>query len=143
MLNSVDKVLFLMRAGVTADATTDALSRLAAAAHETEAARGDTLYRNGEEAEALFIVLDGAVRVDVEGAPPRLAEAGDWVGAMPLIIGGPHPGTATVLVATHLLRIGRADFEELLDEDGELARALLAGLLRSLTRLIPSAAEAA
>src|SRR5689334_10125758 len=126
MLNTVDKVLLLMRAGVTADATTDALSRLAGAAHEMEASRGDVLYRNGEEAKALFIVLDGVVRIDMEGAPPRMAEPGDWVGAVPLITGGPHQGTATVLVASHILRIERADFEELLDEDGELARALMA-----------------
>jgi CRP-like cAMP-binding protein len=143
MLNTVDKVLLLMRAGVTADATTDALSRLAAAAQELEAAHGDILYRNGEEPRALFIVLDGLVRIDMEGAPPRWAERGDWAGAVPLITGGPHQGTATVLVASHLLRVERADFEELLDEDGELARALMAGLLRSLTALIPTAVEAA
>src|SRR5437870_332601 len=115
MLNTVDKVLLLMRAGITADATTDALSRLAAAAQEVEAARGDVLYRNHEEARALFIVLDGAVRIDMEGAPPRMAEPGDWVGAVPLITGGPHLGMATVLVASHLLRVERAEFEELLD----------------------------
>ena len=86
---------------------------------------------------------DGVVRIDMDGAPPRMAEPGDWVGAVPLITGGPHQGTATVLVASHILRIERADFEELLDEDGELARALMAGLLRSLTSLIPTAVEAA
>ena len=143
MLNTVDKVLLLMRAGITADATTDALSRLAAAAHELEPGRGERLFQAGDEAQALYIVLDGAVRIDLEGAPPRLAEPGDWVGAVPLITGGPHLGMATVLVASHLLRVERAEFEELLDEDGELARALMAGLLRSLTSLIPSVGEAA
>jgi len=143
MLSTVDKVLLLMRAGVTADATTDALSRLAGAAQEVESGRGDVLYRNGEEPRSLFIILDGVVRIDMDGTPSRLAEPGDWAGAVPLITGGPHQGTATVLVASHLLRIDRADFEELLDEDGELARALMAGLLRALTALIPTAIEAA
>jgi len=143
MLNAIDKVLFLMRAGITADATTDGLSRLASVAHDIEVERGTKLFEPGAEPEALWILLDGAVRVDVEGAPPRLAEAGDWVGAMPLLTGGPHRGTASVLCTTRLLRIDRADLQDILDEDGELTRALFSGLLRSLTNLIPGAAEAA
>ncbi len=143
MLNAIDKVLFLMRAGITADATTDGLSRLAAVSHDVEVERGTHLFEPGADAESLWIVLDGAVRIDVEGMPPRLAEAGDWVGAMPLVTGGPHRGTASVLCTTRLLRIDRADLQEVLDEDGELARALFSGLLRSLTALIPGAAEAA
>jgi CRP-like cAMP-binding protein len=143
MLNTIDKVLFLMRAGITADATTDALSRLAQAAREIELARGERLFSPGDDAEALYIVLDGAVRVDAEEAPPRVAEAGDWVGALPLLSGGPHRGTATTLVSTRLLKLERADVHELLDEDGELARALFAGLVRSLSTLIPGVAEAA
>jgi CRP-like cAMP-binding protein len=71
------------------------------------------------------------VRLDVEGAPPRMCEPGDWVGALALFAGSPHRATATVLTTTRLLRIERADLHELLDEDGELARALLAGLLRT------------
>src|SRR5438093_9055368 len=78
MLNAIDKVLFLMRAAVTADATTDGLSRLAAVAHDLELERGARLFEPGADAESLWIVLDGAVRVDIEGMPPRLAEAGDW-----------------------------------------------------------------
>jgi CRP-like cAMP-binding protein len=143
MLNAIDKVLFLMRAGITADATTDGLSRVAAVSQDVEVERGNKLFEPGAEADALWIVLDGAVRIDVEGMPPRLAEAGDWVGAMPLFTGGPHRGTASVLCTTNLLRLNRADLHDILDEDGELARALFSGLLRSLTNLIPSAAEAA
>jgi CRP-like cAMP-binding protein len=143
MLSTVDRVLFLMRAGITAEATTDALSRLSSSCREIEATRGDKLFEAGDEPDAMFIVLDGVVRVDVEGAPPRLAEPGDWVGAMPLLTGASHAGTATVLVESHFLRVDRAELEELLDEDGELARAVMAGILRSLTTMIPSAAEGA
>src|SRR4051794_13442588 len=73
MLTAIDKVLFLMRAGITAEASTDALSRLAAAAHDTETARGERLFSPGDDADALYIVLDGAIRVEVEDASPRLA----------------------------------------------------------------------
>lgn len=143
MLNAIDKVLFLMRARITAEVSTDALSRLASVARDLEMPRGERLFMPGDEPEALFIVLDGAVRIDVEGAPPRLAEAGDWVGAIPLLAGGSHRGVAATLVTTRLLRVERADLQELLDEDGELARALFSGLVRSLSALIPAAAEAA
>jgi CRP-like cAMP-binding protein len=142
MLTAIDKVLFLMRNGLTQEATTDALSRLAAAARDVELERGERLFQAGDQPQSLWIVLDGAIRVELEGTAPRVAGAGDWVGALPLLAGAPHRGRAVVLVSTRALRLERDDLHELLDEDGELARALLAGLLRSLTEMDPLLGEA-
>jgi CRP/FNR family transcriptional regulator, cyclic AMP receptor protein len=135
MLSAVERVLFLMRAGLTGEATTDALARLAASAAEVEAERGQRLFEPGQEADGLWVVVDGVVRVDVERAAPRMAEPGDWLGALPLFAGGEHRSTATALTTTRLLRIDRTELYDLLDEDGELARALLTGLARGLRAL--------
>src|SRR5262249_7648570 len=47
----------------------------------------------------------------------------------------PPRSTATALTTTRLLRIDRTELYDLLDEDGELARALLTGLARALRSL--------
>jgi CRP-like cAMP-binding protein len=142
MLTTVDKVLFLMRTPVTAEITTDALSRLAGAADEQEAPLGAVLFARGDLPEALYIVLDGVLRLEPEGGPARLAESGEVVGALALLAATPHRALATALVTTRLLRIDRDDLFELLDEDGELARALFAGLVRAAGAHVPQLAEA-
>lgn len=139
MLSAVDKVLFLLRAPVTADATTDALARLAQVSQEVELDRGQALFSTGEQPEALFVVLDGAVRVESARAGSRLAGPGDLVGGLALFGADVYLATATAVVSTRLLRVDRADLFDLLDEDGEFARALFSGLVGVLRSQSPTA----
>lgn len=139
MLSTVDKVLLLLRSPVTAEATTDALSRLALAAQEIEVQKGTRLYRVGDTPDALYIVIDGAVRVEGIEVPSRLVGPGELCGALALFSPSAHLATATAVLATHLLRVDRADLYNLLDEDGEFARALFSGLVTSLRALSPAA----
>src|SRR5258706_2740268 len=111
MLSTVEKVLFLMRAPVTAEAPTDALARLATVAVEVELALGARLFAVGDAADALYVVLDGAVRVEGIEAPPRLLGAGDVIGGLALFSGAPHTTTATAVVTTHALRVDRAELD--------------------------------
>src|SRR4051812_14364275 len=122
MLNTVEKVLFLLRAPVTAEATTDALSRLASIAHEAEIPLGEHLFASGDATDSLFVILDGAVRVDGPDDATRLCGAGEFLGGLALFAGDAHAVTATAVVTTRVLRLLRADLHDVLDEDGELAR---------------------
>jgi CRP-like cAMP-binding protein len=139
MLSTVEKVLFLMRAPVTAEAPTDALARLASLAEEVELPLGARLFAVGDAPDALYVVLDGAVRIEGIEAASRLLGPGDTVGGMALFAGAPHTATATAVVSTHALRIDRADLNDLLDEDGELARALFTGFARAARVYDPAA----
>jgi CRP/FNR family transcriptional regulator len=139
VLSTVDKVLFLLRSPVTAEATTDALARLALVAQELEVEKGTRLFTVGEEPDALYVVLDGAVRIEGIEVPSRLVGPGELVGALALFSPGPHLATAQTVVATHLLRVDRADLYDLLDEDGEFARALFSGLVAALRSVSPAA----
>jgi CRP-like cAMP-binding protein len=132
MLTTVDKVLFLLRSPVTMECTTDALSRLAGIAREVDVALGERPFRVGDPAEAMFVVLDGALRVEGIEVPSRLASAGDFVGGLSLFAGGTHLAGATAVVTSRVLRIDRGELHDLLDEDGEFARALFTGLVRAL-----------
>lgn len=129
MLTTIDRVLFLMRAPVTSEATTDALARLAQLATEVDLPVGERLFGVGELPDAMYLILDGAVRVEGLEVATRLGP-GDAVGGIGLFALGPHVASATAVAATRALKIDRADLHDLLDEDGELARALFSGLLR-------------
>lgn len=139
MLTTIDKVLFLLRSPVTAECTTDALSRLAGAAHEIELGIGERLFGVGDATDALWVILDGAVRVEGIEVPSRLASAGEVVGGLQLFAGGTHQASATAVVTTRALRIEKAELADLLDEDGEFARALFTGLVRVLKAASPAA----
>lgn len=132
MLTTIDRVLFLLRSPVTAECTTDALSRLAQVAQEVELSIGQRLFAVGDTADALWIILDGAVRVEGIDVPSRLLSAGEFVGGLAMFAGGTHQATATAAVTTHALRIDKGELCDLLDEDGEFARELFTGLLRAL-----------
>lgn len=138
MLTTVDKVLFLLRSPVTAECTTDALSRLAAIAREADAGLGERLFGVGDPCDAMYVVLDGAVRVEGIEVPSRLASAGDFVGGLALFAGGSHQAGATAVVSTRVLRIDKGELQDLLDEDGEFARALFTGLVRTLKSALPA-----
>jgi CRP-like cAMP-binding protein len=132
MLTTIDKVLFLLRAPVTADCTTDALARVAQLAQELELEAGHRLFAVGDTPDALWVVIDGAVRIEGIETDSQLAESSDLIGGLAVFTDAPHVTTAVTLVTTRILRIERADLHDLLDEDGEFARALFTGLVRVL-----------
>ncbi len=139
MLTTIEKVLFLLRAPVTADASTDALSRLAAIAPELEVEHGGRLFAVGDTPDSVYVVLDGAIRIEGIEVPSRLAGAGELIGGLALFGTPAHQATATAVVSSRVLKIDREELQALLDEDGEFARALFSGLLRALSVLAPAA----
>ena len=85
-------------------------------------AAGETLFRIGDTAEALFIVARGQIEIQAEagGVIAKLGE-GDAFGEMALLTGGSRTATARAAVETNLLEIDRNSFEHMLKSDGELA----------------------
>jgi CRP-like cAMP-binding protein len=126
MMSVVDKVLFLVRAPLTAGCATDALARLAAVAVEREVAAGEALFAAGDPPEALWILLEGAVALELPTGAVIPARPGDALAPLEILGAAPLPGTARALAPARLLRVARADLDALLDEDGELARTLFA-----------------
>jgi zinc transporter ZupT len=95
-------------------------------------APGAVLFRAGDPADALFIVAHGTVEVLVAaaagqaGAEHRLAELGPGqaFGEMALLSGGPRTATVRAQGDVDLLEIDRADFEQLVARDDQLAAAV-------------------
>jgi predicted acylesterase/phospholipase RssA/CRP-like cAMP-binding protein len=104
--------------------------------------RGETLFRQGEESNALFVLLRGRLRVVREGAsgarPLAEIHRGETVGEIGLLTG--EPRTATVVAArdSELVRLDRAGFERVIESE---PRALLP-IVRTLGRRLETTSAA-
>jgi NTE family protein len=90
-------------------------ARLAAELETLNLKRGDVLVRQGETADALYVVVTGRFSVTVAGRREMLAELGPGqpVGEIAFLAGGVRTATVTALRDSLVLRLGRAEFQEL------------------------------
>jgi CRP/FNR family cyclic AMP-dependent transcriptional regulator len=107
-------------------------------------ARGQALFAQGAQPEALFVVLRGSVRVFQIGASGReqvltTEGAGSSVAELPLLDGAPYPAYGEAAEDSVVFRLGRERFDELLHAHPEMARQVirvLAGRLRRLVQMV-------
>ncbi len=97
---------------------------------------GATIYREGETAEAVFVIEDGEVEVLRQGVagPVRLAVLGrgEIFGETGVIMGEPRSTTMRALVATRLLRVERDEFIEAFSRNNPIGLPLLRMLCQRL-----------
>jgi small-conductance mechanosensitive channel/CRP-like cAMP-binding protein len=105
--------------------------------HERLYAAGDTVIREGDRGESMFVVMRG--RVAVEASQPqaglvRLAELGpgEYFGEMSLMTGTPRMATVTALEETLLLELGRDAVRGVLAANPRLVERLGEALHRRL-----------
>lgn len=109
------RVEVLSRLDLLADADRATLERLAAAAEETVLPAGGVLIRQGDPADALWILVRGELTVSASGGgsgPQELTPvtAPGYVGELGLLHGIPRTATVRARQPCTLLRIGGADF---------------------------------
>jgi zinc transporter ZupT len=89
-------------------------------------AAGETIFRQGEAGDALYLIDEGKVAVlashqeaacggDVGMTPLAELTAGQSFGEMALLTGAPRTATVVAVTDTALLKIAREHFDELLD----------------------------
>ena len=94
---------------------------------ERRYADGEPIMRLGEPGDSMWLVLDGVVRIERPGRVVRLG-AGEVVGEIALLDGGPRTADVTAEGAVRCLEITRADALRELATNPELASALIAVL---------------
>ena len=108
------RVAVLEAAEMFAAAPRQVLERLAAASTEIDAAPGATVIREGDVADALYVLRRGSVLVSAGDPPRRLATigAGGWFGELGLLEGVPRTASVTTEEPCELLRIDGPAFLE-------------------------------
>ncbi len=125
----------------------DALVEILSVASTTRYRQGEVLFREGEPGEALFFILDGAVRIskDIHGIGEEalaILNAGSSFGEMALL--DPDTQRSAHAIADtdcHVGKINRGNFEALLKTDVELANEFLSSFVLTLTRRLRDSNE--
>jgi serine/threonine protein phosphatase PrpC len=86
---------------------------------------GDSVMREGDKGDELFIVVDGKVRVTRGEQTLTHLGQGEHVGEMALIRSVPRSATVTAMGPAELIVIRRADFFEILRKEHEVAVKML------------------
>lgn len=100
---------------------------------------GSTLFREGEDANAMFVVISGEVEVlkkskrNVEARVAVLGP-GDWFGEMSIVDIQPRSATVRALAPSRLLRVSSADLDALYRHDLRSYAIIILNLARELSR---------
>ncbi|MBU2503204.1 cyclic nucleotide-binding domain-containing protein, partial [bacterium] len=139
MLSTVEKVLLLQNVELFARIPTDQLAALGAIAREVSVMAGDTIYREHDHPDALYMVLQGAVQLHQGLRTISVAGPRETFGIWALFDPEPRVMTATAMEDSRLLRIERNEFNDLLADDVRIAQGIIrtvAGRLRSLAERV-------
>lgn len=115
----------------------DVLERIQAAAKPVQCDRNFVIFREGDEAEDLFVVKEGRVAIGRRSADGReslvaLMEPGDLFGEMPLFDDGDRSASARALERSSVLRIPYEPVRQALDEDPQLLWTVVSLLAQRL-----------
>jgi hypothetical protein len=129
MLSTVEKVLILKSVQMFGQTPDNVLADVAELLEEMDVAENTAIFKQGDEGDSLYIILDGKVRVhDGERLLNYLGER-DVFGEMALLDPEPRLASVTAMESTRLFRLNQAPFYELMAERPEVAT----GIIRVLT----------
>ncbi len=105
---------------------------------EVNLAAGEVLFNEGEEGDAVYLVVEGKLRLESGGMTVIRRARGDCVGEIALIDDEPRSAAAIADTPVRLLRWERRDFQETLGQDPEIARGIFKMLTAKLREDVKS-----
>ena len=115
------------------------LAHLAAILKVSTPSAGDIVFREGDEARDMHVVIEGEVEVlkaSKRGIEARVAllGPGDWFGEMSILDVQPRSATVRALAPSRLLRITASDLDALYRQDMKSYALIVLNLARELSR---------
>ena len=107
---------------------TEALAQLAARTNEAHVDRGDTLFREGDSDQGVFLVVEGVIELRKGDAVVRVLQSGTVHGELFLQESQSHQYTAIAREDAHVLNLGRNDVFDALLEYPEFGVAVVQDL---------------
>ena len=97
------------------------------------------IARQGSSADAFYIILDGTVAIERDGALLRDMGPGEFFGELAMVAKVPRTATATSKTPTRLLVLGHAQFNGLMAEFPAIRICVLQALADRISTLQPNA----
>jgi CRP-like cAMP-binding protein len=129
MLTLLEKVSLLQKAPAFQAIPTESLARVAAVAHEIAFEARQTLAREADNPDTMFVLLEGEVAELRNGQEKRKLGPFEVVGMMAVLAGDPYPTSAVAAQPVQALRIDQQDFYDVLAEDFDVTRGILKALV--------------
>jgi CRP/FNR family transcriptional regulator, cyclic AMP receptor protein len=132
MITTVEKVLFLKSIDLFRALPGEELAQIAEIAEEQPFAAGEQVFAEGEPGDALYLVVEGAVKV--HQGQRQLAHLGvrDVFGEMAVLDSEPRAASVTAVKDAVLLKIARDDFRDILQERPDIGMGVIKVLSRRL-----------
>jgi CRP-like cAMP-binding protein len=131
-LSTIEKILFLKSVDVFAHTTIEELGRIATLTQEVRFEPGETIFREGDPVDALYLLLKGRVMVEKNGVKIREIGEKETFATLAALDLEPAAHTVKALESVHALKLNAMDFHEILSQDYALVRSVF----RVLSRLI-------
>ncbi len=141
MLTTIEKVIFLQNVEIFSLVSSENLAFLAAITEEVSLLTGETIFREGDPADAVYLVLDGRVKLDRGREEITEFGHGEAFGTWALLDEEPRVATASCVEDAKLLRIWREDFYELLTDHVRITEGVFKSLIGRIRSLLPRVAQ--
>ena len=102
----------------------ESLRMLAIGSEQRDVARGDVLFRQGDDADSGFVVQRGSFRIDDGAGAEMTVGTAALLGELALVHPMRRPSTATALEYSSAIRIARSLFQRVLESDPAAALRL-------------------
>lgn len=131
--------LELRNIGLFGALSDEVLAHLASTLSVSTPAAGTVVFREGDEARDMFVLVEGELEVvkrSHRGTDARVAMLGpgDWFGEMSVVDVQPRSATVRTLAPSRLLRITSADLDSLYRYDVKSYAIIVLNLARELSR---------
>jgi CRP-like cAMP-binding protein len=142
-MTPVERVLYLQGVDLLKDVGPRHLLALAEVAREVELWSGDTIYREEDAADALYILVDGRVRLSVNGKTISEVARGEAFGSWSLVDDSARLQRAECLENGTALALDREEFYEVASADLTVLQQVVRILAKRLRALVAEQPEEA
>ncbi|MGH7727098.1 MAG: Crp/Fnr family transcriptional regulator [Candidatus Eiseniibacteriota bacterium] len=143
MLTAVERVLILRQIDLLKAAGPRQLLSLAELLREVEVWTGQVIYQEKDAADALYVVVQGRVRLSADGRPLSEVGSGEAFGTWALVDDSERGQRAECIEDGLLVALDREEFYEFATGDTLLLRQIIHTLARRLRQLVVERPEEA
>ena len=137
MLSTLEKVLTLKTVKLFHSTPDEILAEVASLLVEVELLEGQKIFQKGDPGDCMYIIVSGRVKAHDGDTTFNTLTDGEVFGEMALLDPEPRLASITALEDSHLLRLDRDPFFDLMEDRIEVARGVihvLSGHLRNRVR---------
>ena len=135
-LTTLEKAIRLQKVELFGDLETDSLALAASIATQIQCPPGRVLFKESGSADALYVVLEGRIRLTRGNREIFSVGPGETLGNWALFDDQPSVATATCAENTALLKIEREDFFDLLADHADMTQKMFKALVKRVRSLL-------